>query len=105
MIEPIKPITPSEVSAKQTQQIPQFVILIFNKLIAKNYNDGVSKVNQQDVLAEIRAARPNITVEEIFLRKMLNIESIFRAAGWQVTYDKPAYNETYDPFFIFEIPF
>ena len=31
----------------------------------------------------------------------LNIEKIYEDAGWAVKYDKPAYNESYDAYFIF----
>lgn len=34
-------------------------------------------------------------------REHLDVEDVYRAAGWEVTYDKPGYNETYDATFTF----
>ena len=39
---------------------------------------------------------------EIFNKGWLNIEEVYRSAGWKVNYDKPAYNESYDAYFTFE---
>jgi hypothetical protein len=37
----------------------------------------------------------------VFDKGWLDVESIFRAEGWKVKYDKPAYCETYKAFFVF----
>jgi len=39
---------------------------------------------------------------EIINNGWLNIEEAYRAADWEVEYDKPAYNETYRAHFIFK---
>jgi len=41
------------------------------------------------------------TRDEVFDKGWLNIEPMYRAAGWKVVYDKPAYNESYEPTFTF----
>ena len=42
------------------------------------------------------------TRELVYPSRDSDIEDIFREAGWKVTYDKPAYNESYDAYFKFE---
>ena len=36
------------------------------------------------------------------MNKYLDFEDEYRTIGWKVTYNKPAYCETYEPYFIFE---
>ena len=31
----------------------------------------------------------------------MDFEDLYRKSGWSVSYDKPAYNENYDAFLIF----
>ena len=40
----------------------------------------------------------------IFKKGWLNVEEMYREAGWQVTYDRPAYNETGYAYFYFKVP-
>ena len=43
----------------------------------------------------------DITRDEVLRQKLLDVEPLYRKAGWQVEYDKHAYCENYEPFFIF----
>lgn len=111
----VKPITPDEVD--KTKVIPSFVIDAFNYLINKRFsekgiNNGVAIVYQNEIISEIilRAADPAIKVHfgpvnegRIFQEGWLNVEDMYRKAGWQVKYDRPvAYaGENYEPFFEF----
>lgn len=100
-----KPISPEEVSDEKLKQIPPEVIEAFNFLIAQKYNPDSksSRVLQDDVITEI-GKRIQIERAEIFNLKYLDVEDIYRREGWIVTYDKPAYNESYDASFIFRKP-
>jgi hypothetical protein len=42
--------------------------------------------------------------DKIFNDKLLDVEPIFRDAGWTVIFDKPAYNESYSSTFEFKKP-
>jgi hypothetical protein len=42
-----------------------------------------------------------VSRQEVFDNQWLDIEDIYREAGWKVSYDKPAYNETYKAYFTF----
>jgi gamma-glutamylcysteine synthetase len=42
-----------------------------------------------------------ISSKEIYDKKYLDIESLYKKHGWVVVYDKPGYSETYDPYWTF----
>jgi hypothetical protein len=98
----IKPISPADIAKKKIEVIPPLVIEVFNDLIAKKFTAGSAKILQDDVIAAI-ITRKSITRAEIFEQGWLNIEEIYRAQGWLVEYDKPAYNENYKAYFTFEV--
>lgn len=101
----VKPISPQEISDNWSKQIPPEVIEAFNFLIEKNYNGSnrISRVDQNDVVEEI-LKRTNLTRHEIFSKRFLDIEDLYRKEGWVVSYNKPVYNEDYEVCFIFKSP-
>jgi len=98
-----KPITPDEVEALQEQVIPDVVFEVFNELIAKNWSGQHSEVAQDEAVVCI-TERLSCDRREVLAKGYLNVESVYRKAGWRVTYDKPGYNESYGAFFRFERP-
>lgn len=96
----IKPITPKEVVHQKSEGIPDFVLKVFNDLIAAMWNGDRSEVAQGDVILEI-VRNSELSRGEILSKGYLEIEEIYRAAGWEVEYDKPGYNESYPARFIF----
>lgn len=102
MIEPIKP---QEITLAKAKIFPDFVLQSFNELIAENFTNGRAVVKQPDVIARMvkNAASEDVTRNVIFDRGWLNVEEIFRDAGWKVTCDKPSYNEDYVAFFEFKV--
>ena len=96
----VKAIRPEEIKSVWAENIPDVVIEIFNKKIVKNFNGSRATVKQNDVVKEIVDAL-NISRQDVFDKRFLEIETIFEAAGWKVKYDKPGYNEDYDAFFEF----
>lgn len=104
----IKPITPEE--ARNGNHIPEFVIQAFNELIAEDFICSSARIDQEDVIERILLyardnadAYPNVTRETIFQRGWLNVEGIYTRSGWDVEYEKPGYNESYAPRFIFSV--
>jgi len=98
MIEPIKP---SDVDI----EIPDLVIEIVNEFIKKEWDGEQSRILQTDIVNEIIARYPgmeDITSETVFKNHWLDFEDVYRQVGWKVEYDKPGFNEFYEPFFIFE---
>lgn len=113
LYHPVKPITPAEVVNKKKEQLPSEVIEAFNEMIAQNWSGGYSKFKQKDVVnvivGKLQSARVvdmempsgSVIEAEIYAKHWLDVEDIYRKAGWKVVYDKPAYNETYDATFEF----
>lgn len=93
---------PSEVAEAKKQAIPDFVFDIVNEFIAKEWNGSRAVVIQQDIVDEIerrvqkrwKETGQSVTRKEIFDRRWLDFEEAYRAEGWRVEYDKPAYDET-----------
>lgn len=96
----VKPITPDEILDARQAIIPDEVITVFNEMIVENWRDGYADVDQDDVVTRI-AARMNVERQVIFDKGWIDIEPIFRKAGWKVMYDKPGYCESYDAYFEF----
>lgn len=86
-----KPISPSEVAAVQTATIPDAVFEAFNEAIAARFDGTVAVVVQDDLVNRLVAQ--GFYRHEIFARGWLNIEEAYRQTGWDVVYDRPAYNE------------
>ena len=90
--ERVTPISPAEVTALQRELIPPEVIEIFNRFIGETVLNGMAVIDQDDLVKELVSR--GLTRSDIFKKGWLNIEGIYEEAGWDVEYDKPAYNET-----------
>ena len=98
-----EPIRPEDVAAAKMTDLPEEVIDVFNELIVATW-DGRSATVMQDEAAEEIATRLGVSRQEVFDRRLLDVEPIYRAFGWGVCYDKPGFNESYAPRFIFGRP-
>lgn len=96
----VNPITPEEVDDQQITSIPDEVITIFNEMIVENWRGSYAHVDQNAVVNRI-AERMMVSRSHIFDRGWLDVEQLFRNAGWKVMYDKPGYCESYDAYFEF----
>lgn len=94
------PITPDRVESALQGTFPPEVIRAFDEEIVRCWNGSFSKVLQSDVAALI-ARYLEIAVGEVFRRGLLNVEPIYRKAGWVVEYDRPGFSEQYRAFFMF----
>ena len=97
----MRPVTPSEVSKLKKELMPNWVLSVWNKLIAKNWDGYRSVVDQSEAINALRESPDNDNPGGSVVY-YLEIEDIYRQAGWKVTYDKPGYNESYSAKFIFE---
>ncbi len=93
-----RPMKPSEIEKRR--KLPQVVISVFDELIVENWCDGEDVVGQNEAVKRI-AARLKIPRQAVFDRHLLDVEDVYRRAGWKVEYDKPGYCETYEATFIF----
>ena len=100
MIEPIKP---TEVKAP-VRVFPDKVIEAINELIAENFSvysgEKFCKIMMQDAAARV-AKKMKIKKQLVFDKNYLDIEEVYREAGWQVEFHKLPYYETGDNYFIF----
>lgn len=99
----VKPLSPDEAAKEARADIPDFVIEAVNNLLKKHLTSGYATLRQDEVIAEIlRLSNQELTRQQIFDNKWLDFEPIFEEEGWVVEYDKPGYNETYEPTFDFK---
>jgi len=98
----VLPITPEEAKNKAQSSIPAFIIEAVNSLLIEKIGDQKScRILQEEILKKTQATQE--LKKQIFAKKWLDIEEVYSKMGWRVTYDKPAYNETYEPSFNFRI--
>ncbi len=98
--ERIGPISPKEVADAKLQSFPNEVFEAFNQVIVENAGVGEIMVRQKDVVELM--VKKGLDRNEIYNRGWLDVEDVYRKAGWVVEYDKPAYNEDYEPYFVFK---
>jgi hypothetical protein len=99
----VPPIRPDEVRSRVAHAIPEAVFESFNDLIALHWDGRRATVKQNEVV-DLITKRTSAGRQEIFDRHWLDVEEAYRSAGWKVEYDKPAYCETYEAFFVFSRP-
>lgn len=102
MAIPGRAITPEEAVELKSDVIPPEVFMAFNETIARHLNGGQASFRQAEVVSLI-AGRVDCSAQYIFEHNWLDVEAVYRKAGWLVTYDKPGYNESGDATFIFTI--
>lgn len=95
----VQPLKPSEILPAKLELMPDEVMQVFNDLIAVNFTRGKARVLQKDVVNRLVAL--GHSANDIYKNHWLDVEGIYKTAGWKVIYDKPAYNETYDAYFEF----
>ena len=99
----MKIFTPEDAKQKKLTSIPDFVYQAFNNLLTRNYDAYSITISQSEVIQEIlRLCNSELTRETIFKNRWLNVEEEYRQNGWEVSYDKPGFNESGSAFFIFK---
>lgn len=99
MSNKVKPLTPDDVASKKEGTIPDAVLECFNRLIAEKWDGHRAVVLLDDVVNALVALGYSRAV--IFTKRWLDVEDIYRAAGWRVEFDNPGYCETYPATFTF----
>jgi hypothetical protein len=95
-------ITPLEAQESEGQQIPAFVINSFNRIIKNKFSGGRAQFTMNEVVAEIQKDSSH-TRQFLFDKGWMDVEPVFRAQGWKVVYDQPAYNESYAATYTFSV--
>ena len=96
----IKPITPEDMPKIH---VPDEIIDIFNRHIKKNWNGDDSTILQEDLIHDI-VNETGKTRSEIYDKRWLDVEDIYRDAGWDVEYCSPCAmdGENFKPYFRFK---
>lgn len=102
----IKPISPQEALDLKISAIPDEIVEAVNQMLSEKMTTyGRVVLLQKDICDRARqlfAQRGQaVTSSEIYDKKWMDFEPLFRDAGWKVEYDKPAYCESYEPNFTF----
>lgn len=98
----ITPITPNEIMDNLVNIIPDFVIQSVNNILTKKFRGNRISITLKEVETEILKIS-NTTSKEIYDNKWYDFESIYIKNGWEVTYHTPDRDESYDPYFTFNI--
>ncbi len=101
MAEQRKPFTPKQAEDKKEEIIPAEVIEAFEELIVENLSGGSATITQDEVVQRIHKKMKRVKTQEMFDKGWLDVEGLFRKAGWEVEYDKPGFNESYKATFTF----
>jgi len=98
--EQLQPIRPEEIAELKRQIMPALVIETVNALLAKKAAQGNYIVlTQKEIVREL--VKNGFKKETIFEEHYLDFEAVYESVGWKVTYDSPAYNESYEATFTF----
>ncbi len=96
----VGPIKPEDV---KVAPIPEEVIHVFNDLIQKHWDGEGATIEQGKVLQVVSLAM-GISKDEVLDRNYLNIEEIYREAGWKVIYHSQTSVDDLLPWFSFSKP-
>ncbi len=101
--EQVYALSPQEVLERKQDTTPELVLETVNRLLTEKITvDGRARIKQDEIMAIL--VEGGLNRREIFDKHWLDFEDRYRAAGWEVKYDKPGYNESYDAYFEFRIP-
>lgn len=93
----VKPITPSQVDKDRIVHIHPVMIKTINNLISERWNGTFAEIPQEDIIEEFLKSMHEGWGgrERIFEEKYLNIEVIYRSAGWRVSLENSIINKVF----------
>lgn len=100
-IERVEPIKPKDIMDNLDDIIHPAVIKAVNAILKEQYRGDSVTILQKDIVKRAKEFCPELTSAEMFEKKHMDFEPLFKKAGWIVKYDSPAYCETYEPSFEF----
>lgn len=96
----MEPITPKEASDLKENFIDPVMIQAVNAILSEQYSSYIT-FTQKELLKKYRELGGQLSDDELFKKKHLDFEGVFRKKGWKVEYDSPAYCESYEANFKF----
>jgi hypothetical protein len=99
----VKPLSPEELV---NNNLPDYVIIVINKLLKEiDLSKTYHYLYEKNILKAIKAKELEMKIEGIneiihnhYLKNMIEL---YKTYGWNITYDRHAYNECYDAYYIF----
>lgn len=92
----VKPIRPEKI----VKSVPDAVI---DELITEKFRGRTARIWQREIVERI-CQKMVCKSDKVFESHWLDVEDMYRSAGWDVKYDKPAYNEDGEASFLFTRP-
>ena len=106
--ESVVPISREEalkIRKENRNGIPDLVFEVVNNLLlTKPRKNNKIIISQDEILNQLTGDEDcgRFNRQTILDKGWLDFEDIYREVGWRVTYDKPGFNDTYKPYFVFE---
>jgi len=101
MAKTVQAIKPSDIMDNLDTIIEPAVIQAVNEILKEKFRGDSVTILQKDIVSRAIKINPKLTNDILYKNHHLDFEPIFIKAGWAVSYDKPGYNETYEPSFEF----
>jgi hypothetical protein len=98
-----EPITPAEACREAAEKFPPAVYAAFNALIRKHLSRGRAAFLYPEALAAVIQAT-GLTAAEVERRGLCDVERAYRAAGWEVVYDRRSRDESGEDVYVFKVP-
>lgn len=99
-----KPISPDDFADIQVV-IPDEVFVVVNALLTQKKQIGGATLSQitifQKEVTDKLETEYDFNRRDIYDKHMLDFEPAYREVGWKVVFDKPAYCESYEAFWVF----
>jgi hypothetical protein len=102
MKKTVKPISPEEIIDKLEDIIHPAIIQAVNKLLKSKFRGGYVTIKQKDIVEEAMKIDSTLLRKDIFENHWMDFEKVYKKYGWIVTYDRPGYNESYEPSYEFK---
>ncbi len=99
----IKPITPEEAVGEHGASIDPLIIKVVNKFLSDGFSrlNGEVSIKQEEIVTAYKAAGGKLSGEQLFEKKQLDFEDLYREAGWKVSYNSPDRGESFKEYFKF----
>lgn len=107
-----EPFSPQQLAQFRKETFDPIMIQAVNECLIDNYGSGQNiMLRQGDIieryiklykLAHAASHKDNETIrEDAFEKGLLDFEKFYVQRGWRVEYDKPGFNESYEPTYTF----
>ena len=105
MTETIKPFSPADAANAKINMIPKEVIEVVNAILAAKIHPlRPISIKQHEIINGAREKMTNgsdYANSDFFTKGWLEIEPLYQAEGWKVSYHRPSYDEDFEAYFEF----